>query len=160
MRLNTKPESPERIAVPPRATTAGRRLTGEFPAQILSTGVGGIRFGPSRTDPHPVKQNTVEPDEAICDRRCHRPQSVFPPTSKRPGEPSTGCGFDVHRSSIEQMEPIDVDEILEVNFPDSADQGEPQSLEVVFKDGTRRNFSGTELSEVLATLQHWTPPTA
>ena len=58
------------------------------------------------------------------------------------------------------MELFDIDEILEVTFPDSAEQGEPQSVEVVFKDGTKRNFSGPELDEVLAMLQHWTPPTA
>ena len=58
------------------------------------------------------------------------------------------------------MELFDIDEILEVTFPDSAEQGEAQTVEVVFKDGTKRNFSGLELDEVLAMLQHWTPPTA
>ena len=55
------------------------------------------------------------------------------------------------------MELFDVDEILEVTFPDSAEQGEAQAVEVVIKDGTKRNFSGPELDEVLAMLQHWTP---
>ena len=32
------------------------------------------------------------------------------------------------------MEPIDVDEIIEVTFPDSADQTDAQTVEVVFKD--------------------------
>jgi hypothetical protein len=58
------------------------------------------------------------------------------------------------------MEPIDVDEIIDVNFPDSTDPDESQSVEVVFKDGTRKVFSGSELPEVLAILNHWTPPTA
>ncbi len=51
------------------------------------------------------------------------------------------------------MEAIDVDEIREVNF-------EAQCVEVVFKDGTRKKFSGPDLPEVLAMLNHWTPPTA
>ena len=58
------------------------------------------------------------------------------------------------------MEPIDVDEIAEVNFPESSDHGEPQSVEVVFKDGSRKTFSGVDFPEVLAMLNHWTPPTA
>jgi len=58
------------------------------------------------------------------------------------------------------MELFDIYEILEVTFPDSAEQGEAQNVEVVFKDGTKRNFSGPELDEVLAMLQHWTTPTA
>ena len=55
------------------------------------------------------------------------------------------------------MDPIDVDNIAEVNFPDSSGA---QSVEVVFKDGTRSLFSGQELPAVLAILNHWTPPTA
>jgi hypothetical protein len=58
------------------------------------------------------------------------------------------------------MESIDVDEITEVNFPESPNQGEAQNVEVVFKDGTRKTFGGVELPEVLAILAHWTPPTA
>ncbi len=58
------------------------------------------------------------------------------------------------------MEPIDVDEIIDVNFPDPSDQGKAQSVELVFKDGTKKVFSGAELPEVLAMLNHWTPPTA
>ena len=52
------------------------------------------------------------------------------------------------------MEPIDVDEIAEVNFPDS------KSVEVVFKNGTRRTYSGPDLNEAMQVLNHWTPPTA
>jgi hypothetical protein len=58
------------------------------------------------------------------------------------------------------MEAIDVDEIAEVNFPDSADQTDAQSVEVVFRNGTRKVYSGAEFSEALAILNHWTPPTA
>jgi hypothetical protein len=58
------------------------------------------------------------------------------------------------------VEPIDVDEIAEVNFPDSPEQGEAQVVEVVFKDGTRKSFNVTEMPEVLPLLNHWTPPTA
>ena len=57
------------------------------------------------------------------------------------------------------MEPIDVDEIVEVNFPDSADQTDAQTVEVVFKDGTRSIFSGENFPEALSILNHWTPPT-
>jgi hypothetical protein len=58
------------------------------------------------------------------------------------------------------MDPIDVDEIADVNFPDASDQGEAQSVVVTFKDGSTKTFSGVNLPEVLATLNHWTPPTA
>jgi hypothetical protein len=58
------------------------------------------------------------------------------------------------------MDPIDVDEITEVNFPDSADQTDAQTVEVVFKDGSRKVYAGPDLPEVLAVLNHWTPPTA
>jgi hypothetical protein len=58
------------------------------------------------------------------------------------------------------MEPIDVDEIIEVNFPDSGDQTDAQTVEVVFKDGTRKKFSGADFPEAMAVLNHWTPPTA
>jgi hypothetical protein len=54
------------------------------------------------------------------------------------------------------MDAIDVDEIAEVNFPDSAGQ----TVEVVFKDGTRKVYSGDDLPEAMAMLNHWTPPTA
>ena len=53
------------------------------------------------------------------------------------------------------MDPIDVDEIAEVNFPDAG-----QSIEVVFKDGTKKIYSGDDLPEALSELNHWTPPTA
>ena len=58
------------------------------------------------------------------------------------------------------MEPIDVDEIAEVIYPEVSEKGEGDSVEVVFRDGTRRSFGGAELPEVLAILNHWTPPTA
>ena len=57
------------------------------------------------------------------------------------------------------MEPIDVDEVAEINFSDASEPGE-QTLEVIFKDGTKRRFSGAELPDVMAVLNHWTPPTA
>ena len=57
------------------------------------------------------------------------------------------------------MEPIDVDEIAEVTFPDPSESGVAEMVEVVFKDGTRKRFSGAELPEVLPILNHWTPPT-
>ena len=43
------------------------------------------------------------------------------------------------------MDPIDVDEIADVNFPDASDQGEAQSVEVVFKDGSTKTFGGSDL---------------
>jgi hypothetical protein len=58
------------------------------------------------------------------------------------------------------MDPIDVDEIIDVNFPDLPDQNDGQRVEVIFKDGTKKIFSGAELPDVLAVLNHWTPPTA
>jgi hypothetical protein len=58
------------------------------------------------------------------------------------------------------MAPIDVDEIAEVNFPDSTDGSEPQSVEVVLKDGSRRLYTGDDFAEAIAVLNHWTPPTA
>jgi len=58
------------------------------------------------------------------------------------------------------MDSIDVDEISEVSFPDSSTPDESQSVEVVFKDGTKRTYSGTDLPGVLEILNHWTPPTA
>jgi hypothetical protein len=51
------------------------------------------------------------------------------------------------------MDAIDVDEIVDVDF-------EGDCVELTFKDGSRKRFSGTELPEVLAMLNHWTPPTA
>lgn len=58
------------------------------------------------------------------------------------------------------MDPIDVDDIAEVNFPDSADQTDAQTVEVVFKDGSRKVYAGPDLAKVLLILNHWTPPTA
>ncbi len=45
------------------------------------------------------------------------------------------------------MDPIDVDEITEVNFPDSVDQTDAQTVEVVFKDGSRKVYAGPDLPE-------------
>jgi hypothetical protein len=55
---------------------------------------------------------------------------------------------------------LDVDEIMEVNYPDTAPPGEASQVQVVFKDGTSKIYEGPELPEVLAILNHWTPPTA
>ena len=55
---------------------------------------------------------------------------------------------------------LDVDEIMEVNYPDASTPGESSKVEVVFKNGTNRVYEGPELPEVLAILNHWTPPTA
>jgi len=52
------------------------------------------------------------------------------------------------------MEEIDIDNIKEVNYTGTG------SVEGKFKDGTSRNYSGEELPEILAILNHWTPPTA
>jgi hypothetical protein len=51
------------------------------------------------------------------------------------------------------MDSIDIDDIAEVNYFDS-------SVEIRFKNGTTRLFTGPELPVVLALLNHWTPPTA
>jgi hypothetical protein len=58
------------------------------------------------------------------------------------------------------MDSIDVDEVAEVNFPDSAGQTEAQAVEVVFKDGSRKVYAGDDLPKAMAILNHWTPPTA
>jgi hypothetical protein len=63
------------------------------------------------------------------------------------------------RCTIKAMELFDVDEIAEVNFCDD-DPGERNGVQVRFKDGTTKVYSGPELPEVLALLNHWTPPTA
>jgi hypothetical protein len=55
---------------------------------------------------------------------------------------------------------LDVDEIMEVNYQDTSTPGENSKVEVVFKDGTCKVYEGPELQEVLAILNHWTPPTA
>ena len=54
------------------------------------------------------------------------------------------------------MDQFDVDEILEVNYlgDDAA------TVDVKFKDGTAKRFNGSEHPEILALLNHWTPPTA
>ena len=54
---------------------------------------------------------------------------------------------------------LDVDEILEVNYPDDSTPGEGNNVQVVFKDGTSKVYEGPELPEVLAILNHLTPPT-
>ena len=59
-----------------------------------------------------------------------------------------------------KMEPIDFDEIIDVNFPNVSGQDGGQSVEAVFKDGKKTVFGCTELPEVLAILNHWTPPAA
>ena len=51
---------------------------------------------------------------------------------------------------------FDVDEIAEVNYLDDASS----SVEVRFKDGLKKRYNGSEHPEVLALLNHWTPPTA
>jgi hypothetical protein len=55
---------------------------------------------------------------------------------------------------------IDVDDIMEINHPDPNAAGDRNCVEVVFKDGTVKTFSGPELPEVLEILKHWTPPMA
>jgi hypothetical protein len=59
-----------------------------------------------------------------------------------------------------QMEAIDVDEIIDVEFPEPTEKNEGPSVEIEFKDGRKKTFSGPDLPEVLAILSHWTPPTA
>ena len=54
------------------------------------------------------------------------------------------------------MTEIDVDEIREVNYLDD----EASSVDVTFKDGTTKRFSGSEHPEIFALLNHWSPPTA
>lgn len=51
------------------------------------------------------------------------------------------------------MPDLDVDEIKEVTY-------QPASVRVVFKNGDVRVYQGADLPEVLAILNHWTPPTA
>ena len=53
------------------------------------------------------------------------------------------------------MLPIDVDDIVEVNYAAGGD-----CAEVTFKDGVTRIFEGDELLDILSLLNHWTPPTA
>ena len=55
---------------------------------------------------------------------------------------------------------LDVDEIMEVNYQEASSPGESDKVEVVFKNGTHKIYEGPELPEVLAILNHWTPPTA
>ncbi|MDQ1472043.1 MAG: hypothetical protein QOJ99_3523 [Bryobacterales bacterium] len=58
------------------------------------------------------------------------------------------------------MDDIDIDEIAEVNYPDDPSPGAQDHVEVRFKDGTTRIYSGPEVVELLEVLKHWTPPTA
>jgi len=55
---------------------------------------------------------------------------------------------------------IDVDEIVEVNYLSIAVPGEVDAVELRFKNGVVTIYKGSELSEVLEILKHWTPPTA
>lgn len=50
------------------------------------------------------------------------------------------------------MESIDVTRTVQVNFPDSTEEHEGQSVEVVLKDGSRKAFGGADFLEVLASL--------
>ncbi|MES1260197.1 MAG: hypothetical protein ABUS49_00575 [Acidobacteriota bacterium] len=54
------------------------------------------------------------------------------------------------------MDPIDVDNIVEVNFLDEA----AATVEIKFKDGSTKICNGSEHPEIFAALNHWTPPTA
>lgn len=72
---------------------------------------------------------------------------------RSPVKAGAGC-------TIESMDAIDVDEIAEVNYFNDSTRGEHSSVEVRFKDGTVKSYSGPELQEVLSILNHWTPPTA
>jgi hypothetical protein len=54
------------------------------------------------------------------------------------------------------MDEIDIDQIADINYLD--DLG--GTVEVTFKDGAVRQYSGSEHPEIFAMLNHWTPPTA
>jgi hypothetical protein len=54
------------------------------------------------------------------------------------------------------MEEIDVDEITELEFTGP----KSETVRVTFKDGSTKTYNAAEHPEVLATLNHWTPPTA
>jgi hypothetical protein len=43
-----------------------------------------------------------------------------------------------------------------VNYPDESGN----TIEVILKNGTASRYNATEHPEILATLNHWTPPTA
>jgi hypothetical protein len=55
---------------------------------------------------------------------------------------------------------LDVDEILEVNYLDAPTLGQRDAVELIFKNGEKRVYSGPEFAEVIEILKHWTPPTA
>ena len=55
---------------------------------------------------------------------------------------------------------LDVDEIMEVNYPDDSKPVGASKVQVVFKDGASKTYEGPDLPEVLAILNHWIPPTA
>jgi hypothetical protein len=59
-----------------------------------------------------------------------------------------------------QMIDLDVDEIMEVNYPEESNPAGATKVQVVFKNGTTKVYEGPDLPEVLAILNHWTPPTA
>jgi hypothetical protein len=61
---------------------------------------------------------------------------------------------------MKSMLDLDVDNIQEVTYPESPGAAQPGSVRVVFKNGDVRVYRGAELPEVLAILNHWTPPTA
>jgi hypothetical protein len=54
------------------------------------------------------------------------------------------------------MDPIDVDEISEVNYLDDP----AATVEVKFRDGTAERYNAADHPEILEILNHWTPPTA
>jgi hypothetical protein len=58
------------------------------------------------------------------------------------------------------MVDLDVDEISEVNYLDGTGPHDCEKVQVIFKDRTEKIYEGSELPEVLKTLNHWTPPTA
>jgi hypothetical protein len=68
--------------------------------------------------------------------------------------------FQSHTRGATAVDPIDIDEIAEINFPDPTGKTEPQSVEVLFKDGKKKTYTGPDLTEVMEILNHWTPPTA
>jgi hypothetical protein len=61
---------------------------------------------------------------------------------------------------IEEMVDIDVDEIVDINYLEGATPNETGGVEIIFKNGTTKVYEGSDLMEVLAILNHWTPPTA
>ena len=54
------------------------------------------------------------------------------------------------------MDPIDVDEIAEVNYLDDASA----TVEIRFRDGSVKRYSGVDNPDIFVLLNQWTPPTA